>query len=78
MDKGDDPYKIVQKVGDNAYKFELSGDMNIFVTFNVRGLSSYIEDEDDGNEDLRENPLQGGRLMQSKSNNPTSSITLKP
>jgi len=55
MTRGDDPYKIVQKVGDNADKIELTGDMNILTAFNVGDLTPYIKDED-----LRANPLQGG------------------
>jgi len=40
--------------------------MNISTTANVRDLTPYIKDEDEGIEDLRgNNPLQG-RLMQSK------------
>ena len=58
MTRADDPYKIVQRVGDNAYKVELSSNINKITTFNVRDLTPYIEDEDDGNEDLRANPLQ--------------------
>jgi len=34
--------------------------MNIYATFNVGDLTPYIEDEDEGIEDLRANPLQGG------------------
>ena len=75
MMRGDDPYKIVQKVGDNTYKIELAGVINISTTFNVGELTSYIEDEDESDEDLRENPLQGGRSMQSKSHKMTSSTT---
>jgi len=37
--RGDDPYKIMQKVRDNAYKIELSGDMNISTTLNVGDLT---------------------------------------
>ena len=55
MARGDGPYKIVQMVGGNASKIELSYDMNIFATFNVRDLSPYIEDEENNIEDLREN-----------------------
>jgi len=44
---GNGLYHIVQKVGDNAYKIELPGDMNISATFNVRDLPPYIEDEDE-------------------------------
>jgi len=57
--RGDGPYKILQKVGDNAYKIELQGKMNILATFNVGDLTPYIEDEDEGYKYLRENPLQG-------------------
>jgi len=35
MARGDDPYKIIQSVGDKAYKIELLGDMNISSTFNL-------------------------------------------
>ena len=43
MARGDGPYLIVQIVGDNVYKIEFSGDMNIFATFNIAGLTPYIE-----------------------------------
>jgi len=78
MARGDGPYKIMQRVRDNAYKIELPSDMNISTRFNVRGLTPYIEDEDEGHKDLRANPLQVGSLMWSKSNNSTSLITSKP
>jgi len=45
MATGDGPYNIVQKVGDNEYKVEFSGDMNISTSFNVEGLTPYIEYE---------------------------------
>jgi len=57
MARGDGPYKIVQMVRDDAYEMELSSDMNIFKTSNVTDLTPYIEDEDEGNEDLRKSPL---------------------
>ena len=72
MARGDDPYKIVQKVGDNTYKIELSGDMNMSTTFNVGDLTPYIEGEDEHNKDLRKNPLQVSEVDVSNSNNPTS------
>ena len=59
MARGNDPHKIVQKVGDNAYKIELLDEMNIFATFNVGDLTPYTKDKDEGCEDLRANPLQG-------------------
>jgi len=62
MTREDDPYKILQRLGDNAYKTEFSGDMNISSTFNVGDLAPYIEDEDERIEDLRENSLQMGEV----------------
>jgi len=58
--RGDGLYKITQRVRVNAYRIELSGDMNISITFNVGDLTPYIKDEDEGNKDLRANLLQGG------------------
>jgi len=42
MARGDGPYKIVQMVRDNAHKIELSGDINISSTFNIRDLTAPI------------------------------------
>ena len=64
--RGDDPYKMVHKVGENAYKIELSRDMKISVTFNVEELTLYIEVENEHNKHLGANHLQGKRLMWSK------------
>ena len=60
--RGDDPYKIVHNMGDNAYKVELPGDVSISATFNIGDLTPYIEDEDEDIGNLRANPLQGGEV----------------
>ena len=44
---------MVQQVGDNTYKIELLGHIQMSPTFNVRDLTSYIEDNEKRNEDLR-------------------------
>ena len=44
MARGDGPYKVVQKVGENAHKIELPKDTQIYVTFNIGDLTSYLED----------------------------------
>ena len=75
MAKGDGPYKIVQRVGDNAYKVELPGDINIFATFKVGDLTPYIEDEDKDIGDLRANPLQGGEVDADQTMRPNSLST---
>ena len=49
-------------MGENAYKIELSGDMQISATFNVRDLTPYYEDDEKHNKDLSANPLQGGEV----------------
>ena len=58
MARGDGPFKVLARVGANAYKLELPGDMAISVSFNVGNLSPYAEDEIDFR-DLRANPLKG-------------------
>ena len=59
MDRGDGPFKVLAKVGANAYKLELAGDMVVSATFNIGDLSPYIEDGIDFG-DLRANFLKGG------------------
>jgi len=56
MARGDGPYKVLARIGDNAYKLELPGNTNISATFNVGDLSPYLEDGP--LEDLRANPSQ--------------------
>jgi len=58
-------------VRDNRYKIKLSRYKNISTILNVVDLTTYIEDEDEGIEDLRANPLQERRLIYSKLQNPT-------
>jgi len=59
MAKGDGPFKVLAKVGVNAYKLELPRDVTVSATFNVGDLSPYVEDEIDFG-GLRANPLKGG------------------
>jgi len=43
------PFKIVQKINDNAYKVEFPGTYGVSTTFNVADLSLYLDDELDIN-----------------------------
>jgi hypothetical protein len=38
---------VLQRIGENAYKIELSGDYVVFATFNVSDLSPYYENQED-------------------------------
>lgn len=45
--RADGPFKIVQKINDNAYKVELPGTYGVSATFNVADLSPYLDNEAD-------------------------------
>nr|CAD1829201.1 unnamed protein product [Ananas comosus var. bracteatus] len=36
--RADGPFKVLKRIGENAYKIELPGDYNVSVTFNVAGV----------------------------------------
>jgi len=58
MARSDGPFEIIEKVGNNAYKLQLPGDMAVSATFNVSDLSPYVEDSIEDPSDLRPNPLE--------------------
>lgn len=39
------PFKIIEKINENAYKIELSSDYGVSTTFNVSNLSPYYDDK---------------------------------
>jgi hypothetical protein len=58
MPRTDGPFRIIEKVNDDAYKVDLPGDYNISTTFNVKDLTPYLDEDDDS--DLRTNHFQPG------------------
>nr|GEV83728.1 hypothetical protein [Tanacetum cinerariifolium] len=44
--RGDGPFRIVQCMGDNAYKVELPGHYRVSATFNVKDLSPFHEENE--------------------------------
>ena len=47
MPRADGPFRVLQRIGENAYKIELPGDFGVSATFNVSDLSPYYEDQED-------------------------------
>ena len=45
--RADGPFKVLQRIGENAYKIDLPGDYSVSATFNVSDLSPYYEDQED-------------------------------
>ncbi|WVZ63902.1 hypothetical protein U9M48_013496 [Paspalum notatum var. saurae] len=41
------PFKVLQKINDNAYKLELSADFRVSPTFNIADLKPYLGEEDE-------------------------------
>lgn len=54
--RGDGPFRVIEKINDNAYKLELPGELNISPTFNVTDLAPFDAEEPV----LRSEPFQEG------------------
>ncbi|KAL4377705.1 hypothetical protein GQ457_02G026650 [Hibiscus cannabinus] len=55
LPRGDGPFQIVEKVNDNVYKLDLSGEYTVSATFNISDLTPFHDSAY-----LRSNPFQGG------------------
>ena len=51
--RGDGPFQVLERINDNAYKLDLTGEYNISATFNVSDLSPF-----DLGYDSRTNPFE--------------------
>jgi hypothetical protein len=58
MPRGAGPYKILEKINDNAYKLELPPEFRVSPTFNIADLKPYLGEEDEL--ESRTTPLQEG------------------
>lgn len=43
--RGDGPFKVLERINDNAYRLELPGEFNVSTSFNVADLASFNADE---------------------------------
>ena len=55
--RGDGPFQVLERINDNAYKIELSGEYNVSTTFNVSDLTLFDAYEE---ANLRTNPFEEG------------------
>jgi len=62
MARGDCPFRVIERIGDNAYKLQLPGDMVVSTTFNVSHLSANVEDCFEDPSNLGQNPLEEGKV----------------
>ena len=46
MSRAAGPYKIIEKINDNAYKLELPPEFGVSPTFNIADLKPYLGEED--------------------------------
>jgi hypothetical protein len=58
MPRAAGPYKILEKINDNAYKLELPPEFRVSPTFNITDLKPYLGEEDEL--ESRTTPLQEG------------------
>ena len=58
MPRAAGPYKIIEKINDNAYKLELSPEFGVSPTFNIVDLKPYLGEEDEL--ESRMTPFQEG------------------
>ena len=47
MPRVDGPFKVLEKINDNAYKLELPADYGVSPTFNIADLKPYLGEEDE-------------------------------
>jgi hypothetical protein len=47
MSRAAGPYKIIEKINDNAYKLELPPEFGVSPTFNIADLKPYLGEEDE-------------------------------
>jgi hypothetical protein len=60
MSRAADPFKILAKINDNAYKLELSPEFVVSPSFNILDLRPYLGEEDEMSSEDDINAREGG------------------
>ena len=47
MPRADGPFKVLEKINDNAYKLELPADFGVSPTFNIADLKPYLGEDNE-------------------------------
>jgi hypothetical protein len=47
MPRADGPFKVLEKINENAYKLDLRADFGVSLTFNIADLKPYLGEEDE-------------------------------
>jgi hypothetical protein len=73
MPRADGPFKVLEKINDNAYKLDLPVDFGVSPTFNIIDLNPYLGEEDEL--ESRTTQMQEGEDDKDIKNNDTSTPT---
>ena len=76
MSRADGPFKIVEKINDNAYKLDLPADFGVSPTFNIVDLKPYLGEKDEL--ESRTTPIQEGEDDEPIAPSDTSNTTNNP
>ena len=73
MPRADGPFKVLQRVNENAYKLDLPADFGVSPTFNIADLTPYLGEEDEL--ESRTTQMQEGEDDEDINTNDTSTPT---
>lgn len=76
LPRADGPFKVLEKVNDNAYKLDLPADFGVSPTFNIADLKPYLGEEDEL--ESRTTQMQEGEDDEDINTNDTSTPTQVP
>jgi len=64
ISRSDGPFRVIQRINNNAYRLELPCEYDVIATFNICDLTPFVgnleQDEKEEPRDLRSNHSQGG------------------